>query len=197
MVRSAKDRKVLFTAVTLLFALLLAAATAIVGSYSWFKAASVAEVARRNLPAYTANAVKHAYAAAQTYSLLRSFFVEKGVAAQVVYRLGQLNEYAEYYGRRGEKRDPTREIYKDLYNNLAGVAAASILERHAPPLSDSTRRLALIGQWTADGTIMATFLDPRVPDFGEGSDPRFSDLAQALEAFKRDRAAMNRRLLGI
>lgn len=173
---------------------LVSGSVSIIASYSWFKSSAVSEVERRGLPAYTANAVKHAFAAAETYAILRTLGTGQGWASQAVYRLGQLNEYAEYYGRRSEKRDPTREIYKDFYNNLVGVAAATLLER-AHPTPGSVARLALIGQLTADGTIMPSFLDARVPNFDRGGEPQHSDLTSALAAFKQDRAAAGALLL--
>jgi hypothetical protein len=169
------------------------AIVAITTAYDLFKSEAVAVAERHGLPAYTANSIKHAYAAAETYAMLRAAAVPAGLASQVVYRLGQANEYAEYYGRRAEKRDPTREIYKDLYNNTAGIVAAASLERGAGV--GSADRLALIARLTQRGVVLHTFTDRKVPAFQNGDDPFSADLSVALASFKRDRADITRALL--
>jgi hypothetical protein len=166
---------------------------AITSAYGLFKNGAVAATERHGLPAHAANSIKHAYAAAETYALLRAVAVPAGTASQIVYRLGQTNEYAEYYGRRREKRDPTREIYKDLYNNTAGIVAAAFLETGAGPIR-SSERLALIAWMTRQSIVLHSFADRKIPAFQNGDDPLSSDLSLALASFKRDRAAITRAL---
>ena len=74
--------------------------------------------------ASTANAIKHATAAADMFNLLRQVMNEEQ-AEKTVIRLGVFNEYLErvvYYGR----TDSVREIMKDLHNNYAGIKAAKL-----------------------------------------------------------------------
>ena len=172
----------------------LSSIAAITAAYGSFKNAAVSATKHHGLPAYSANAIKHAYAAAETYALLRAMAVPPGRASQIVYRLGQANEVAEYYGRRTGKRDPTREIYKDLYNNTAGVVAAAFLEAGPGPAGPA-ERLALIARMTRQGIVLPGFADSKIPAFENGDDPLRSDLSLALASFKRDRADIARTVL--
>ena len=157
----------------------------IICAYAHFKAEAVAEAQRQELPAYFANSIKHAFAASETYMLLRGLGFPRGQASYAVYRLGQLNEYAEFYGRPVRKRDPTREIYKDLWNNASGVLAAEWADRQG--LDSGKERLRMIGLMSVHGVLLGTFLDSRIPELADGSRPETSDLHQALKAFKQDR----------
>ncbi|AZO80077.1 MULTISPECIES: hypothetical protein [unclassified Bosea (in: a-proteobacteria)] len=158
----------------------------VICAYAYFKAEAVAETQRQELPAFFANSIKHAFAAGETYALLRDVGVPRGPASYAVYRLGQLNEYAEFYGRPVRKRDPTREIYKDLWNNASGVLAADWVDRQG--LSGSKNRLKAIGLMSARDTLLGTFMDSRIPERVSGKRPETSDLQQALKAFRQDRS---------
>lgn len=70
-----------------------------------------------------ANAVKHAYAAAQVYDTLRMISVPADLAQNTVLFLGIANEYAERIVK-FHKPDSTRELLKDFYNNYAGITTA-------------------------------------------------------------------------
>ena len=69
-----------------------------------------------------ANAVKHAYAAAELYSVLNAF-LDDDEADSFVMSLGIINEYAERITKL-RKPDSLREIMKDLHNNQVGIVAA-------------------------------------------------------------------------
>lgn len=75
----------------------------------------------------TANAIKHATAAADMFNLLKPVLGEEKAETAVI-RLGVANEYIErviYYGR----TDTAREIMKDLHNNYAGIVAAKLADQ--------------------------------------------------------------------
>ncbi|MCV9936453.1 hypothetical protein OIU35_08755 [Boseaceae bacterium BT-24-1] len=160
----------------------------VICAYAHFKAEAVAETQRQGLPAYFANSIKHAFAASETYAWLHALGVSRGHASYVVYRLGQLNEYAEFYGRPARKRDPTREIYKDLWNNASGVLAADWADRQG--LNGSKNRLRVIGLMSVGGTLLGTFVDARIPELTDGNRPETSDLRLALRAFKQGRLSV-------
>lgn len=68
-----------------------------------------------------ANAVKHAYAAAELYSVLNIVLSDQH-AESLVMSLGIINEYIERVTKHN-KLDSLREIMKDLHNNQAGISA--------------------------------------------------------------------------
>lgn len=172
----------LFAAAALVLA---TTAGSIAWAYEVWKARSVEETTRLALPAYAANGLRHSLAAADTYAALRMVAIPAARAARLVERLGQLNEYKEYYGRPARRRDPTREIYKDLYNNAVGILAAALLDDHGH--LEASDRLALLGQLTVRRVVLHTFADARVPELPDGNRPETSDLSTALLSFKRDR----------
>lgn len=154
--------------------------------YAGWKARSVIEARRIGLPVDAGNGLRHALAAADTYALLRTLGFSVDRTARVVERLGQANEYKEFYLRSRRRRDPTREIYKDVYNNTVGIFAAVRLE--AEGKLSSAERIAFLGRMTVQRVVLHVFTDPRIPDFPEGSRPEASDLDLALTTFKRDGA---------
>lgn len=89
-----------------------------------------------------ANAIKHAYAAAEVYDTLRTLRLPPHESLQAVIYLGYANEYAEKITKFA-KLDPHAEIKKDLYNNLAGITVARWHETHGnQPVLNSLITLA-------------------------------------------------------
>jgi hypothetical protein len=74
-----------------------------------------------------ANAIKHAYAASQMYRVSRAVGFSEGVSKNIVYFLGDMSERAELL-MRGENKDSTLEIIRDLHNNYVGVCAADVFD---------------------------------------------------------------------
>jgi len=127
------------------------------------------------------NAIKHAYAAAEVYSLLRPI-AGPGVASCAVITFGEWNEYAERYVK--YTTDWSAEVYKDLRNNIAGIAAAEWLYNEAGYRSPFTR-LKLIGKLAEDGVLALDETDPRIPDL-----PRSPDTGSALAKMRADQNAV-------
>lgn len=140
---------------------------------------------RPELRAAHHNAIKHAYASAEIYSLLRPLFGADAAAATVV-ALGEWNERAERVVKRTTDWSP--EVYKDLRNNLAGIAAAEWLYNEAGFTSPLTR-LRLIGVLAGGGVLALTDRDPRLPDL-----PLAPDTGSALARMQGDEAELARRL---
>ena len=76
-----------------------------------------------------ANAVKHAYAAAELYNLVATVLSDRE-SDSLVTALGVMNEYIERITK-FRKPDSLREVMKDLHNNQAGIAAAKWQKRQA------------------------------------------------------------------
>lgn len=165
---------------------------AVAGTIAWayddWKARAAVETRRLGLPAYAANGLRHSLAAADTYAVLRLTGLSSARAANVTEKLGVLNEYKEYYFRPVRRRDPTREIYKDLHNNVVGILSAEKLEGEGR--LSSADPVAFLGQMTANNVVLRHFSDARVPDFPDGGRPEASNLALALDRFRRERRGM-------
>lgn len=86
-----------------------------------------------------ANAVKHAYAAAELYKFF-CYFTDARYAEAAVLWLGSLNEHAEKFTKLRHP-DTYEEILKDLYNNMAGITAAEWQAQH--DLDGSTLEILL------------------------------------------------------
>lgn len=79
--------------------------------------------------AQRANAIKHAYAAAQVYHAFTRVGFSDVHAQQGTVLLGYVNEYLERLMPTNNP-DSTLEMMKDMHNNMAGVFAARWLEKH-------------------------------------------------------------------
>ncbi len=77
----------------------------------------------------TANAIKHAAAASDMFSALRTVIGSNG-AEKTVILLGLANEYIEQVIYPND-RDTAREIMKDLHNNYVGIEAAKMADDNA------------------------------------------------------------------
>lgn len=150
-----------------------------------FAVAAQWEVERRGLPQQDHNALKHAYAAAEMYSLAR-LVVGPEHAAALVVTLGEANEWAERFVKHTTDWSP--EVYKDLRNNLSGIAAAEWLYGETGYVWPCTR-LQLIGKLVEEDLIIATDEDPRLPDL-----PRAPDTGSAIAKMKNDEAMLSTRL---
>ncbi len=115
---------------------------AVLSNNLFFEKVAAKEVKRRVMPASTANAVKHAYAASLLYSTLRSAYFSETSAKSATIFLGKVNEVAEVIFK--PHQDSSLEMMKDLSNNLIGICAAKwIEENHENPLSQD--RLDFVG----------------------------------------------------
>src|SRR5690606_3240173 len=106
------------------------------------------------------NGIKHAYAAAEIYSLLRPLAWPE-YAASAVITLCEWNERMERRLKRTTDWSP--EVYKNLRNNLIGIEAAEWLYAEAGFVLPPTR-LRLVGKLAEDGVVLARDSDPRIPE---------------------------------
>ena len=106
--------------------LLLGAGAA--GFYMWFGHASKRAADEYQLGAGAANAIKHAYAAASSYQLLRAVGIAPEAAQVMVRGLGYVNERAEVITKFNTP-DSVAETAKDLLSNEIGLHIAQQLER--------------------------------------------------------------------
>jgi hypothetical protein len=114
-----------------LFVLVLLTASVAYGSWeSLMQYYARYDVMEKNLQAEngydksTANAIKHATAASDMFTLL-SRYVGDQWAEKTVISMGLVNEYIEQH-KFPEDRDTAREIMKDLHNNYVGIEAAKV-----------------------------------------------------------------------
>ncbi len=145
--------------------------------HGFSRAASLEIQKRPGLGPADHNGLKHAYAAAEVYSLARLVLGPERAAAAVI-TLGEWNERAETYVKPSTDWSP--EVYKDLRNNLTGVAAAEWLYGEAGFTSPFTR-LSLIGKLAEDKVTLALHTDPRIPDL-----PQRPDYERAIERMRQD-----------
>ena len=150
-----------------------------------FSQAAYAEISRRGISEENHNAMKHAFAATEFYSLARLVF-EPEQAARIVVRLGETNERAERYLK--HTTDWSAEVYKDLRNNLTGIAAAEWLYAQEGYVSPCTR-LRMVGKLAEDGELAALHTDPRLPVL-----PNAPDTDTAIAKMKQDEAGLREKL---
>ena len=103
---------------------------AVLGFYAHFEFVSNRIKGDAENKGHTANAVKHAYAAAELYDFFRHFVREDRAESAVLW-LGMTNEYAERIVK-FRNPDSFMEVLKDYHNNLAGVAAMQWRLKYAP-----------------------------------------------------------------
>jgi hypothetical protein len=143
-----------------LIALIVAAVLigALLAFYAGFAYAASYEIRRSGLPPHVHNAMKHAYASAEVYSAVRPIVGADRAAAFVIF-MGESNERAERYLK--HQPDWSRESYKDMRNNLAGIEAAEWLYQRRGWTLPFTR-LALIGRMAAADILIPEDIDPRL-----------------------------------
>jgi hypothetical protein len=149
------------------------------GFYLYAANAAVAVVERHGLEPDADNAVKHAYAAAETYASLRPLLGADAAAATTEW-LGKANERAERWVKHSVDWSP--EAYKDMRNNLAGIAAARWLYDEYGWTAPATRQ-AVVGLLSREGILASLDSDPRIPEL-----PLRPDTEAALAAIARDEA---------
>jgi hypothetical protein len=142
-------------------------------------------VRERGLSREDHNAIKHAYAAAEIYSLLR-LIAGPECAASIVTDFGEANEWAERYVKHTTDWSP--EVYKDLRNNQSGIAAAEWLYGQAGYTGPFTRA-RLIGKLAEDGDLALIYTDPRIPEL-----PLAPDTETAIARMHGDQAALRARI---
>lgn len=143
--------------------------------YAYTERVATQEAARLGVP-YSRNSIRHAYAAALAYDLARTIGLPPARAEKLVLKLGYLNEYAEHYFKR--RQDPTREVYKDLFNNLGGLEAARWAERC--PAASGRQLVSLLA---ARQTLRYVHEDARIPSLPSGA-----DLRMAISRFRSDKS---------
>lgn len=117
--------------------------------YRWFDYTAHRLAEAGHLPPAMANGIKHSYAAAETYAVLRSMGSGPETAESLVLALGILNEYAESYFR--DPPDSTAEVIKDMHNNYVGITVARLHEEQP----GKGRRLELILFLARAGIVVA------------------------------------------
>lgn len=125
------------------------------------------------------NSIQHAYAAAETYAVIRALGAPEWVAEKATIKLGFANEYYENTFKR--HKDPTREVYKDIFNNFSGITAARFAE-YCPSLASHRGRLAVITKLAEDRALPFAATDARLPPLADGADVR-----AAIRQFKSDK----------
>jgi hypothetical protein len=154
-------------------------ALAFYGTMNW---AARFETDRSGTSPSARNSIQHAFAAAETYAALRIVYVPDAWAVSLAVNLGLLNEHAEAWFK--WPRDTTREVYKDLHNNMIGIIAAQTAMHCA---RTPNARLRLIGQLAANQTLIWKSGDARVPDL-----PQPLQLQLATARFTADRPEIER-----
>lgn len=151
--------------------------------YRWFDHTAHAIAASERLPEAMANGIKHAYAAAESYAVLRGIGIGPATAESLVIALGTFNEYAESLFR--DPPDSTAEVMKDMYNNHVGVTAARWHEAHREPRS----RLEVILFLAHAGIVAAQPGDVQgmIEDGTSGQGP---DIGRARHWFRTQRTAI-------
>jgi hypothetical protein len=150
-----------------------------------FSLASYSEIERRGLPEKYHNAIKHAFAASEFYSLARLVLAPEQAHGLVV-KLGEINEWVERYIK--HDTDVSTEVYKDLRNNIVGIAAAEFVYAQDGYVSPCAR-LRLIGRLTADGELAAYAEDKRIPALPPGY-----DTGAAVARMEQDEPALRKQL---
>ncbi len=169
--------------VVTIFAMVGLCAITVQAFYSYTKRTSVREAQQIGLPE-ASNGIRHAFAAAEAYAILRAAYLPAHVAEKAVIKLGYLNEYVEHFTKRN--KDRTSEVYKDLYNNLSGITAAQWFETCTTDVSPPSR-LETIKELAKQRTLRFLSSDDRLPALPGGADYR-----AAIAKFRTDKTAIKR-----
>ena len=133
-----------------------------------------------------ANAVKHAYAAAEIYCVLRTALNDQQ-AYSLVMSLGIMNEYIERVTKL-RNPDSMREVMKDLHNNQAGILAAKWREQKS---NESNLLDIILGMAQNQVLIVARNENPFYKD-GDRNDSTVVGTARDWLEFHND--AINERI---
>lgn len=164
----------------LLIALLALEGSVVLLNDFFFEKVAAREIAARQMPKETANAVKHAYAASLLYSGLRTIFFSKNAAKNVTIFCGKANEVAEIVFK--TNRDSTLEMMKDLENNLIGIVAAEWLEKNP-----KKNRIKFIGDLAEKKILILSYEDVVLPDAEKRPARIAASYSEAAKWFEKNR----------
>ena len=103
-------------------------------------------------------------------------------ATEWIVHLALINEWVEAWFK--WPRDTTAEVYKDLRNGVAGIAALRANEK-CVRLGSPDKRLRLIGKLASARILLWSNADSRIPPLPVGH-----DVSAAVAMFKSDRPAI-------
>ncbi len=164
----------------LLIALLALEGSVVILNDFFFEKVAAREIAARQLPKETANAVKHAYAASLLYSGFRTIFLSKNAAKNATIFFGKVNEVAEIVFK--TNRDSTLEMMKDLENNLIGIVAAEWLEEN-----HKDNRIGFIGDLAEKKILILSYEDVALEDTEKRKAKISADYFMAAKWFETNR----------
>jgi hypothetical protein len=127
------------------------------------------------------NAIKHTFAASETYTRLNLMFSDE-TSRRLALDLGEWNERGEAYI--AHDPDIQAESYKDMRNNIYGVVGAFWL-KDGYSVTDSQTRLRLAGYLAKQRELYFYAEDRRVPSL-----PETVDAEAAIAAIEKDEAAL-------
>ncbi len=128
-----------------------------------------------------ANAIKHAFAASETYTRLNLFFSDE-TSRRLALDFGEWNERGEAYF--AHEPDIQSESYKDMRNNIYGVVGAFWL-KDGYGVTDFETRLRLAGYLATREELYFYAGDWRVPQL-----PETIDADAAIATIEKDEAAL-------
>ena len=173
--------------ITLLFLLALEVSAVVLNDF-FFEKVAEREVAKRQMPKETANAVKHSYAASLVYSGFRQIYLSETAAKNATILLGKVNEIAEIIFK--TNRDSTLEMMKDLENNLLGIVAAQWLEEH--PSND---RIRFVGDLAERKILILSGEDVVLPDEEKSLAKVSTDYFLAVKWFEENQGEIEKNRL--
>jgi hypothetical protein len=158
---------------------LMASTCTVMAFYSYTKRVSVIESQVLGTLS-SGNSIRHAFAAAEAFAILRAIGLPSSYAEKMVVKLGFINEYVENYTKR--RQDPTSEVYKDLFNNASGIVAARFSES-CTDQGKAVSRLKLITWLAARHSLPYVDTDSQVP----ATLPGGANVRAAINRFKADK----------
>ena len=174
------SKKLKNTAIAILIFVILLEISALLANDFFFEKLAKKEVQKRDLPAISANAIKHTYAASLLYSGLRNIYFSADSAQKITIFLGKVNEIAEMIFK--SPKDSTLEMMKDLENNLIGICAAKWLEENSDnPLTQD--RLDFIGIIAEKKHLIITTEEIVLPPEEKEQAGKFSNFSAAVKWF--------------
>ncbi len=169
----------------LLIVLLALEGSVVILNDFFFEKVAAREIAARQMPKETANAVKHAYAASLLYSGFRTIFLSKNAAKSATIFFGKVNEVAEIVFKTNP--DSTLEMMKDLENNLIGIVAAEWLEEN-----HNDNRIGFIGDLAEKKILILSYEDVVLPDEEKRQARISADYFMAVKWFEENRGEIEK-----
>ena len=159
-------------------AIVIISGAGVVAFYKYTKDTGLREAANIGVED-ASNSIRHAYAAGEAYAALRAVGLPEDTAEHAVTEFGIVNEWIKRYFK--TRPDSTAKVYKDLFNNLSGIATARWLEKcetaeEPPPL------LQIITSLAAKSSVIILENDARIPSL-----PKGSVVSAAIRQFRIDR----------